>query len=168
MLDDVSLAQVVRVEKSSYQVRSDNRIQRRGLVDHPDSHGVNEHLIDLDIRKLLGHFSGNLIPHDHSIALSITLRDDGEQLLPQPRRLEREPHYTLHAVPRENRDFGRRLPWRAAVRSPALTSVLTLAVLADNHPVQIAGGAITKRRLRAAKDFCRSDVGVLLQRLTDR
>jgi len=52
--------------------------------------------------------------------------------------------------------------------TPALAGVFTFRVLADNDPVQITGAHAFKRALYARQYPRRPDVGVLIERLTDR
>ena len=68
---------------------------------------------------------------------------------------------------RENSRLGRDLPCLSAVRASALSCVLAFAVLAHNHPVQRARGAVSQGRFGAAEDLGRTDVGVLLEGLAD-
>lgn len=53
------------------------------------------------------------------------------------------------------------------MRTTALTGVFAFAILADDDPVEIANGAVAERGLGAAEDLGRSDICVLLERLTD-
>lgn len=70
-------------------------------------------------------------------------------------------------MPREDRYLRRDFPRLTRVRAPALPGVLAFAVLADDHPVQVAVVAFAEGGLRASEDAGGPDVGVLLERLAD-
>ena len=152
----------------AYQVCRHDRIQAFGLQHHAGCHRINQHLVNSHIRELGLQLLGNLVPEDHAVALRVALGDDGQHLARTLLgSLKREPHDSLHAVAREDRDFGGDLPGLSLVRSATLPGVLAFAVLADNHPVEVAGLALAQRRLSPAEHSGRTHVGVLLQRLAD-
>ena len=43
-------------------------------------HGIDQHFVPLHIREFLRHFSGNLIPHHHTMALGVGFGHHGQQL----------------------------------------------------------------------------------------
>lgn len=63
--------------------------------------------------------------------------------------------------------FGSNFPRPTAMRTTTLAGVFSLAVLADNDPVKVAGFAVAKRRLCTREYPDRPDVGVLLKGLAD-
>jgi hypothetical protein len=65
-------------------------------------------------------------------------------------------------------DLGRDGVRRVVVRCATLARVLALAVLADDHPVEIAAGTAFQRALGALEDSCWTHVHVLVQRFADR
>jgi hypothetical protein len=48
----------------------------------------------------------------------------------------------------------------------SMASILALGIFPNDDPVQFAILAIAQRRFGSAENFCRTDVGVLLERLT--
>lgn len=132
--------------KNVYQVSRHDGIERLGVEHHPAGHCVDEHLVHLDVGEILCNLRCDLVPHDHAVALGVALCDDGE-LLPRALlgRLKGKPEDTLDGVAGEYRDLGRRLPLLATVRSATLPSVLALAVLANNDPVEVAVRSPTER-----------------------
>lgn len=109
----------------SMQIRRNHRIDTLRLQHHPRSHRINQHFINLHIRELLPNVRCHLIPKHHPIPLRVAFRHNS-QLFPRPaaRRLKREPHDALHAVPGEDRDFCRDGPCFAGVRNTAVARVL--------------------------------------------
>ncbi|KAI9903736.1 hypothetical protein N3K66_000265 [Trichothecium roseum] len=153
---------------SACWTNGDNGVEGLGLEHHPRGHGVDEHLVHGDVGEVFGDLGGYLIPQDHAVALGVALGDDGEEAAgPGPGGLEGEAHQPLDAVAGEDGDLGGRLPGLAAVGTPALARVLALAVLAHDDPVQVAGGAVPERGLRAGEDAGGTHVGVLLEGLAD-
>lgn len=129
----------------TYQVRCDDRIQRLRLEDHPRRHGVDKHLINYNMGKVFRYLSCNLVPQHHAVALSIALRDNSQQLPRPPLRcLKSKPHYPFDAVAREDGDLRRCLPGLTTMGTPALASVLALAVLAHDDPVEVTGPAVSE------------------------
>lgn len=150
------------------QVGRDDGIDTLGVQDHTGGHGIDQHLVHSDIGEVPGNLLGHLVPEDHPVALGIALGHDGQELARALLgRLEGKAHDALDAVAREDGDLGRAFPGLAGVRAAALTGVLTLAVLADDDPVEIAGVAFAQGRLRAAEDPGWSHIGVLLEGLAD-
>ena len=124
------------LDVETYQVGSHDGVQRLWLQYHASSHGIYEHLVALDIRKLLSYGSCNLVPHDHAVALGIAFGYNCDVLFGSlSSNLESEAHNSLDTVSCEDRDLGGCLPGLAAVGTSSMASVLTLAILADDDPV---------------------------------
>lgn len=135
----------------TYQITGDYRIDTFGLQHHSGSHSVHQHLIDLDLRKLPSDLNSDFIPEHHAIALRITLRHHGQVLARSfGSSLKRKPHNTLNSMARENRRLCSYFPWESTVRTSSLSGIFPLTVLPYNHPVQVAGGAVSERRLCTA------------------
>ena len=62
-------------------------------------------------------------------------------------------------------DFSGGLPRAAAVGTATLTSILALAIFADDYPIEVAILTVTKGGLSAWEDAGGAHVGVLLKRL---
>ncbi len=50
-----------------------------GMQRHTVRHGIDQHFVPLHIREFLRHFSGNLIPHHHTMALGVGFGHHGQQ-----------------------------------------------------------------------------------------
>ena len=77
-------------------------------------------------------------------------------------------HDPLDAGAGEDGGLGGDLIRQAAMRPPAMAGILALAVLAHDHPIQVARPDIAQRRGDAGQDARRADVGVLVEPLADR
>jgi hypothetical protein len=100
----------------THQVCSHYSIQRLGVKHHSTCHSINEHLIHLHIGEVLGNLRRNLIPHNHAIALGITLSDNRDVLSrPLLSCLKCEADQAFYAVAREDRDFSGNLPGLTAM-----------------------------------------------------
>jgi len=152
----------------AHQVRRHNCIQRLRIQHHPTRHSVHKHFVVLHIREVLSHFSGNLIPHHHAVALCVTFGNNRNVLFwPALCCFEGKAEQTLYTMASEDRNFSCNLPWLASVRSASLAGVLTFGILAHNDPVQVAVLGVAQGGRRSTKDFCRSNVSILLEGLTD-
>lgn len=131
--------------KEAYQVGGHNGVQGLGVQNHATSHGVDQHLVPLDVGEVFGDFSGDFVPEHHAVALSIALGDDREQLPgPGSGRLEGEAHDAVNSVAREDGNLCGSLPRLATVRASALACILSLAVLANDEPIQVAVVGLAK------------------------
>lgn len=152
----------------TYEVGRDNSVERLGLHDHANGHGINKHLVHSNIREVFGDLGGDLIPHDHAVSLSIGLGNDSQQLAGTLLgSLKGKSDNALNTVSAENGSFGGNFPRLATVRATTLTSVFAFAVLTNNDPVEITGLGIAKRRLSTTEDASRANISVLLERLAN-
>lgn len=152
----------------TYQVCGNDSIQGFWLQDHSCRHGVNQHLVNLHVRKILRNFSRDGIPHDHAISLCIALGHDGDVFFwPLLRCLKSKPHDSLYAMPSENRNLGCSFPGLPSMRDTAMASVFSFTVLSDNHPVKLPVCAVAERRLSALEHLGRANIGKLLEWLTN-
>lgn len=134
----------------TYQVCGHNGVDRLRLQHHPRRHGVDQHLIDLNIGELFGYIGSYLIPQHHAVSLRVALRHNRQQLpRSASRSLKGKAHQSADAVAGEDRDLCSCLPLLTAVRATALSGVLTLAILADDDPVEVSIFAVPERRLCA-------------------
>ena len=126
-----------------YQVCRHYGIERLGLQHHSTRHGVDKHFVSRDIREVFRNGRGDLVPENHAVSLSIALGHYRQELAwTFLGRLKSEPHDALHAVAREDGYLSGHLPGLAAVRSPSLACILSLAVLTDDYPVKISWLAV--------------------------
>jgi hypothetical protein len=152
----------------THQVGSHNRVQRLRLENHAGRHGIHQHLVDSDIRKVLGHLVGNLIPENHAIALRVALCDNSQELAGTLLgRLKGKTYKSGDAMACEDGDLGRRLPGAPSMGASTMASIFALAVFADDDPIKVTRLAISQRRLGALENLCGTDVGVLLEWLAD-
>lgn len=56
-------------EDVSVEVGADDRVETCGFVDHSDGHGVDEHLVPLDVGEVLGDLGGDLVPEAETVSL---------------------------------------------------------------------------------------------------
>ena len=84
------------------------------------------------------------------------------------RNVERKSHDPFDAAPGEDRGLGRNLFRQAAMCAAAVAGVFALAVLAHDHPVEVAGTYVAQRRGYAWQDARRAHIGVLVKALADR
>ncbi|SWI20016.1 Uncharacterised protein [Klebsiella pneumoniae] len=61
------------------QIGGNDGIQGLGMQRHTVRHGIDQHFVPLHIREFLRHFSGNLIPHHHTMALGVGFGHHGQQ-----------------------------------------------------------------------------------------
>lgn len=152
----------------AHQVGCNNSVEALRLQHHTSRHGINQHLIHRHVGEVDGHRGSNLIPQNQSVALSIALGHNSQELSgPLLGCLESEPDKPFDAVAGKDGYFGGNLPGLADVRATAMTSIFAFAVLADNDPVEVASLAVAKRRLSALENSSWSNIGVLLERLAD-
>lgn len=107
---------------------------------------LTQHVVKLDIRELYCDLVDDLIPHDHSAALSIGFGDVGK-LATGARlgELEGETGNAPNGYASEDGHLGRNLVIVALVGSSTHTCVFTLAVLTYNDPIQLTRFAVGKR-----------------------
>ena len=111
---------------------------------------------------------GDLVPEHHAVPLRVRFRDHGQVLARAGAgEVEGEAHDPLHPAAGEDRGLGRHLLRQAAMGAPALAGIFALAVLAHDHPVEVAGPDVAQRRDDAGQDAGRADVGVLIEALAD-
>ncbi len=151
------------------QVAGDDDIDALGLQHHARGHGVDQLAAPADIGIFLRHLGGDLVPHHHGVALRVGLGDDGE-LPPRPplRQSEGKAHDAQHARAGEDRGLRRDFLGQAAMDAPAIAGIFALAVLAHDHPVEVARRAVAQRRRDARQHACRPHIGVLVEALADR
>lgn len=153
-------------------IRRNDNVQTLRIVNHPDSHGVDKHLIKLHHALILPrNLIKDLIPQHHPVPLRITLRHHRQPPpLPLLRRLKRKPHDPLDPHVRKNRQFRADRVLLVPVRRAALARVLALAVLAHDHPVQQRGllPARHQRTLRALQNPRGAHVRPLVEFFADR
>ena len=124
------------------QVRADDGVDGVRLRDHAHGHGVDEHLVPLDVWKVGRDLRGDFVPQHEAVAHRIALRYDGEEFpRPVPRRSEGEAHDALDGHACEDGDFRCCFPGLFEVRAPTLPCVFAFAVFADEEPVDGLGGA---------------------------
>lgn len=151
-----------------HQVGSNNGIQAFRLQHHASSHSINKHLVNSDIREIHSNGLGNLIPENHTVALSIALSDNSQELTRTLLGgLKSEAHNSLNTVSGEDGDLSSDFPRLTSMRAATLAGVLALAVLTNNNPVKVTVLAVAQRRLSAAEDSCWADIGVLLEGLAN-
>ncbi|MOA54418.1 hypothetical protein D3C78_1780280 [compost metagenome] len=89
------------------QVGGDDHVQRRRLEYHARSHRVDQFLVDLHVREVLGDFIEDLVPQHHAMPLGVGLGDHGQVLTrTAPRQFESEAMDALHPGTGEYRDLG--------------------------------------------------------------
>lgn len=51
------------------EIGADDRVETRGLIDHPNGHGVDEHLVPLDVGEVLSDLGSDLVPEAETVSL---------------------------------------------------------------------------------------------------
>lgn len=146
------------------QISGDYRVQQGGFLYHSHCHSINQYPVTGDLRVFRKQSVENLIPENHAVTLRITLRNHGETLAgPRTGCFECEAHGPLNARLSVDCNVSGDRVWRSHVGGAPLAGVFSLAILADNDPVNVVGAASSKRRLDSGDDVDWPNVDVLIK-----
>ncbi|MNO76267.1 hypothetical protein D3C76_673380 [compost metagenome] len=149
------------------QVGGDDHVQCRRLEHHACGHGVDQFLVDLHVREVLGDFVENLVPQHHAMTLGVGLGDHGQVFTRAALcQFEGKAVNALHPGTGKYRHFGGDFFRQPPVYSTAVAGVLTFGVFPHHHPVDLV--AIEQRAFHPGQHAGRAHVGVLVEALADR
>jgi hypothetical protein len=152
------------------QVGGDDDGEVLGMQHELRRHRVHEHALRLHVRVVAGDAPMRVVPQDHAVLLCVALGDAGD-LAPGPgaRQVEGVAHDALAADLGEQGRLHRDLAARAAGGEVAAAhaGVLTLAVLADDHPVELGAVGLAQRAAHARQEAHGADVRPLVKVLAD-
>jgi hypothetical protein len=112
--------------------------------------------------------SGNSAATSTAISSRIGLGHHRQQLAwARTGKREGKAHDAGNARAREDADIGGCLLWQSAVYAPADTGVLSLRILAHDHPVKLGAPDGPERTGNAGKDARWTHVGILVKWLAD-
>lgn len=121
---------------NTHQVGRHYRVEGFRVKHHPARHGVDEHLVALDIWKVLRNFSSDLIPHNHSVSLRVTFGNDCYLLSWSALGcFEGESYQAFNTMAGKDGHLRSGLPLLTSMRSASLSSIFTFGIFADNYPI---------------------------------